>query len=248
MGYLVCDKCQRYYELQPGESPEDFKTECECGGKFRYVKTLEGTEDDFNESKNTIACPYCGAENPEDKKLCQSCKRVLKPSKTPPPRYKTTQSVTGSSDGGIFDWFNKQSNGRKAAMGLAGICCIALILVVAGSALFPDKNTATTNTTPPTTNTNTQTQPTTNSDVIVQVVTAGNWTGALDYSNSEKSVQGTGNDQFDLGPNPGIVSVNFQKGTNDTNPLTVNLIQGGNTVKTQTTTASQGIAAVTNNF
>lgn len=30
--FLVCDKCLGYYELQKGESAEDFSDECECGG------------------------------------------------------------------------------------------------------------------------------------------------------------------------------------------------------------------------
>lgn len=30
--FLVCDKCGGYYELQKGESPEDFSVECDCGG------------------------------------------------------------------------------------------------------------------------------------------------------------------------------------------------------------------------
>lgn len=30
--FLVCDKCGGYYELQSGESPEDFSLECDCGG------------------------------------------------------------------------------------------------------------------------------------------------------------------------------------------------------------------------
>jgi len=39
-GYLICDTCGGYYELQPGESKDDFSDECECGGKIRYSKTL----------------------------------------------------------------------------------------------------------------------------------------------------------------------------------------------------------------
>jgi len=31
--FLVCDKCGGYYELQKGESPEDFTDKCECGGR-----------------------------------------------------------------------------------------------------------------------------------------------------------------------------------------------------------------------
>lgn len=41
MGYLVCDKCGGYYKLQPGETPEDFDDECECGGKLTFQKSLE---------------------------------------------------------------------------------------------------------------------------------------------------------------------------------------------------------------
>lgn len=37
--YLVCEKCGGYYELQSGESPEDFQ-ECECGGKLKYSKKI----------------------------------------------------------------------------------------------------------------------------------------------------------------------------------------------------------------
>jgi hypothetical protein len=39
-GYLICDKCGGYYELQTGESPDDFDDECECGGKLEHAKTL----------------------------------------------------------------------------------------------------------------------------------------------------------------------------------------------------------------
>ena len=37
-GYLICDKCEGYYELQPGESPNDFADECECGGILKHKK------------------------------------------------------------------------------------------------------------------------------------------------------------------------------------------------------------------
>lgn len=40
-GYLVCNKCGEYYELQEGESPEDFVDECKCGGKIEYKKSLK---------------------------------------------------------------------------------------------------------------------------------------------------------------------------------------------------------------
>jgi len=39
-GYLVCNKCEGYYELKPGESPDDFTDKCECGGKLEYHDSL----------------------------------------------------------------------------------------------------------------------------------------------------------------------------------------------------------------
>ncbi len=39
-GYLICEKCGGYYELQPGESPDDFADDCECGGKLKHSKKL----------------------------------------------------------------------------------------------------------------------------------------------------------------------------------------------------------------
>lgn len=41
MGYLICGKCKSYYQLQTGESPKDFVSECDCGGKVRYVENLD---------------------------------------------------------------------------------------------------------------------------------------------------------------------------------------------------------------
>lgn len=40
-GYLVCNNCNEYYKLQPGEFPEDFTDKCGCGGKLRFIKNLE---------------------------------------------------------------------------------------------------------------------------------------------------------------------------------------------------------------
>lgn len=39
LGYLICERCKGYYELQEGESPEEFD-KCLCGGKLRYVENL----------------------------------------------------------------------------------------------------------------------------------------------------------------------------------------------------------------
>lgn len=72
MSYLICNKCGSYYELQEGESPEDFDLKCSCGGELIYVETLEGIEDS-NESETTIICPQCGMENKDNSVSCQEC-------------------------------------------------------------------------------------------------------------------------------------------------------------------------------
>lgn len=44
MGYIICEKCGGYYELQPGEHPEDFDR-CNCGGKLKYERHFIDKED-----------------------------------------------------------------------------------------------------------------------------------------------------------------------------------------------------------
>ena len=44
MPYLVCGECGNYYQLQEGESPEDFLLSCTCGGRLILVESLDETE------------------------------------------------------------------------------------------------------------------------------------------------------------------------------------------------------------
>ena len=39
-GYLICNKCQGYYQLENGESPDDFSLKCKCSGSLKYNKDL----------------------------------------------------------------------------------------------------------------------------------------------------------------------------------------------------------------
>jgi hypothetical protein len=39
-GYLFCENCKGYYELQPDETLADFES-CQCGGKLKHLKTLD---------------------------------------------------------------------------------------------------------------------------------------------------------------------------------------------------------------
>jgi hypothetical protein len=39
--YLCCDNCEKCYKLQPGESPEDFYSKCDCGGELKVYNNLD---------------------------------------------------------------------------------------------------------------------------------------------------------------------------------------------------------------
>ena len=39
MSILVCNNCEGYYELQDGESPEDFDI-CQCGGTLKHYENM----------------------------------------------------------------------------------------------------------------------------------------------------------------------------------------------------------------
>lgn len=45
MPYLICDECEGYYELSPGESADDFSNICECGGNLKFTENLPVKEE-----------------------------------------------------------------------------------------------------------------------------------------------------------------------------------------------------------
>jgi len=60
-GYLYCQECGGYYQLQPGESPDDFTDKCECGGKLKYQESIHPVKDDKNKFwRNIISCAIFG--------------------------------------------------------------------------------------------------------------------------------------------------------------------------------------------
>lgn len=71
-GYLICDRCNGYYELQNDESPDDFINVCNCGGKLVYSKNLQKIKHD-NDHKMVVTCPYCQTKNPKYSQYCMEC-------------------------------------------------------------------------------------------------------------------------------------------------------------------------------
>ena len=107
----------------------------------------------------TKICPNCNSENVDSSDFCQNCGQDL---------GGTVNTATQTPQSGTMGWWDKQSTGVKAAIGIGGICCIALILIVViGGMLAPDTNT-TTNTTTTTPSTDTS-----SSDSSVTSATAG---------------------------------------------------------------------------
>lgn len=79
MGYLICDRCKGYYELQPGEKIGDFD-KCRCGGELRWVAKLpkqyqdaDTTDKKDEEVTNLFPCPDCGYKISRKAKSCPNC-------------------------------------------------------------------------------------------------------------------------------------------------------------------------------
>ncbi|CDG64592.1 hypothetical protein MBMB1_0482 [Methanobacterium sp. MB1] len=250
MGYLVCDKCGGYYELQPGESPDDFTDECDCGGKTRYVETLEESGE-LEELGSTITCPYCGTENPGDKKICKSCKKFLVPlksSKTGAIKDPTPRS--SKSKASILETWDKQSNPIKA-LSILGVCCVGLILILGISAMFsPDQTTDTlTGQTPESTSSDSSASDSSSDDATaqIQVEYSGEWAGAISDSSGTRNIDGSGTKTFQVKATQ-VVAADFQKQDNGTGTIKVSIVQNGRTLETQSSNAEYGGVAVSHSF
>jgi len=83
MGYLICENCGGYYELQPEEHPDDFE-KCQCGGKLQYTEHLKfetelpSIESLENESNDSGASHTSDSEKSRPMKMPSTLK-VRKP-------------------------------------------------------------------------------------------------------------------------------------------------------------------------
>ena len=76
-GFLVCKDCKGYYELQKGESPEDFE-QCDCGGELQYVQNFNAhVFDELDPITEINICQICGAENSKNNKFCTECGKKI---------------------------------------------------------------------------------------------------------------------------------------------------------------------------
>ncbi|BDZ68324.1 hypothetical protein [Methanobacterium ferruginis] len=89
--YIICDECGGFYELEKGESIEDFES-CLCGGSLSYAeltpkgikKTTKKVEKDYkvnirhSEYLSENICPLCGQINKVKAIFCSKCGKILK--------------------------------------------------------------------------------------------------------------------------------------------------------------------------
>lgn len=132
MGYLVCKKCGGYYELEEGESPEDFSN-CECGGDLEYLDELEPSGNS-SEAKDSLICSSCGAEIEEGTKFCGKCGYSTIP-QSPKTSGKVNISDQKKRINKVFlnakdHWMKFSTRMRIASIGSALIILLVLIGVV----------------------------------------------------------------------------------------------------------------------
>lgn len=88
-------------------------------------------------------CPKCGKENIDSAGFCEDCGEEL-PEYASSPSSEPRKPSTKPNGG----WWGQQSSGVKAAIAIAGLCCIGLVVVVLLFGVFlPDENTQNTQST-----------------------------------------------------------------------------------------------------
>lgn len=87
--------------------------------------------------------------------------------------------------------------------------------------------------------------PTETSSYEVRISYDGEWSGTVGGDGSTRSVDGSGTETFDVSGDPMIVSANGQKQDGGSGELTVEILQSGEVIARQSTTAEYGVAQVT---
>ena len=85
-------------------------------------------------------------------------------------------------------------------------------------------------------------------NIVVTVAYQGTWNGTISDNAGSRTVHGVANNNYNLGPDPGTVSVTFQKTDNSTLPLLVQILQGHNVIESQNTNESFGVVSITHMF
>lgn len=128
-------------------------------------------------------CPNCGKQNKITAKFCENCGTVLNDV-----AHVSAHNESKNTSGGLMGWWDKQSKGGKAVIGIVGICCLGLILIVGiGGLLSPENSTAT----PQSAQNNVSSTPTTTTSDTPKTVTIAQLYGSSITKGTYVKVTGT---------------------------------------------------------
>lgn len=86
---------------------------------------------------------------------------------------------------------------------------------------------------------------TTEAAYTVRIAFDGSWQGSITTDGTSKSIDGTGTANYTISGDPTVVAVNAQKQSDGDGELTVQILEDGEVVGEQSTTASYGVAQAT---
>jgi protein involved in sex pheromone biosynthesis len=124
---------------------------------------------------------------------------------------------------------------KKIAIGL-----IAIVVLVTFASGCTNNNNSTGNNSSVQNNSSMQND----QNVTLQINSNSSWNGTLSYKNGTQNINGSGSATYDLGQNPGNVTVNLQKTGNDNGIITLQLLKGGTIIVYQSTTSNQGTVSL----
>ena len=85
-------------------------------------------------------------------------------------------------------------------------------------------------------------------NVSIKIISNTTWGGQYAYTNGHSVINGTGNATYNLGTNPGKVTVTAQNNATNNSTIIVQLLQGSNVVASQTNSSEYPVVSVEYNF
>ena len=85
-----------------------------------------------------------------------------------------------------------------------------------------------------------------NEKIEIKIICSSGWSGSISDDDGSKSVDGSGGETFEMAGGGIVVAVIQKKGASGT--LTVQILEDGEVVETQTTTAEYGVVTVSHSF
>jgi len=85
-------------------------------------------------------------------------------------------------------------------------------------------------------------------NVTIKIISNTTWAGQYAYTDGHSIINGTGNATYNLGTNPGKVTVTVQNNATTSGTIAVQLLQGSNVVASQTNTSDHPVVSIDYKF